>query len=197
RDAMLPIPSSFAQEQIDGARSNIEAGALETRWLAAPEAQGCRRCERDSHHLVEHVAVSVPAETRAWIVAGEQDMHEIIGAQPGEGGGLFSQGLEPFRNRLRRREACVIEIVAPAERLGPAIAKPAMESEWSEIGCAQLRDQLLLLPGADQLLAIIEPFDERRVEKVTCHREELQATRQSRLDCFAPLAMTIMCRTAP
>src|SRR5438045_7461040 len=56
-----------------------------------------RRIQRNSHDLVEHVTIAMPAYARARIVAGKQHMDEILGPQTGERRGFCPDRFQPIR----------------------------------------------------------------------------------------------------
>ena len=78
-DAGLP---GWAAEIFTAAEARFGSGSR-------PEAKSGGRGERDADDLVEHVAVAMPADAGAGIVAGEQDMHEILRFHTGESGRLL------------------------------------------------------------------------------------------------------------
>jgi hypothetical protein len=93
---------------------------------------------------------------------------EGFGGKPGEGGGALAQGKQAGRNRLRRADAGVVEIVSPTEVDGPALAGEAVELEILERELVELGNQTLLVSGADQVGHVAEARRERglRVNKL-------------------------------
>ena len=77
RDAVLPIMASGARKKIGGARLQMEAGAIEPGIGPPAKAQRRRRAERNADDLIEHVAVTVPADPGARVIAGEQNVDEV------------------------------------------------------------------------------------------------------------------------
>src|SRR4051794_29923536 len=144
RDAMLPIAARFARKQIGRARRELEIGAHESGRRSLAEAEGRRAAERDADHLLEYVAVAVPADARAGIVSSEQHLDELVLLEACEGGGPFPKRLQPVRNRLGGREARVLEIVAPAEALRPPVADEAVEAERRQFERLKTGKQLSL-----------------------------------------------------
>src|SRR4051794_13843565 len=102
---------------IGGARSDLEADALEAGGEPLAKAQGRGRAERDSDDLIEYVAVAVPTDAGAGIVAGEQGVDEVVRFDAGKRRGRLANRLQPVWDRLRGRKAGVVEIVPPAEAL--------------------------------------------------------------------------------
>src|SRR5690242_17216942 len=72
RDAVLPLVARLARKQVGGSRRHLEIGAPESRRDALSEAQGRRGVERKPDHLLEDVAVAVPADAGAGVVACQQ-----------------------------------------------------------------------------------------------------------------------------
>src|SRR6185312_10420172 len=125
-NAVLPLPSRFAGQQIGRTGKDIEPGTIEPARAATAETQRRRRRKREADNAVEHVAIAVPADSGARIVAREEDVHEIVGSESGKRRGRLSQRQEPAGYRVRRREARIVEIVAPAKGLGLAVTEPAV-----------------------------------------------------------------------
>ena len=115
--------------------------------------------------VLEHVAIAMPSNSGARIVAGEEDMNERVRLQAREGCGGFAERVKPARNGLSGREARILEVVAPAEALRLAIAEPAMEAEWGKFGGDEMLDERLFFGPANDLLAVAETRDQRRVEE--------------------------------
>ena len=102
RDAVLPIPSRLAREQVSRARLDLEAGAPEaaagTRWRKRSVAGVF---ERNADDLLEHIAVAVPADAGAGIVAREQDVDEVVRRDARESSGLVAQRHAASRESAR------------------------------------------------------------------------------------------------
>src|SRR5207253_505944 len=143
----------------------LEIGAPESGRRALAEAQGRRTAERDADHLLEHVAVAVPANARTGNVPSEQPLDEVVWLEAGEGGDPFPKRLQPVRNGLGGREARVLEIVAPAEALRPPVADEAVEAERRQFERLKTAKQLSLLGLADHCILILKPRYERRSEQ--------------------------------
>ncbi len=92
---------------------------------------------------------------------------------PGERGRPVAERFEPRRDRLGWSEAGVVEVVAPAETLGFAVAEPAVEAERRDVERFDPRDQRTLLSLADEGLAILKPGDQRLVEQTGSSGEQL------------------------
>src|SRR5579884_501649 len=92
-NGVLPIPPGRAGEQIGGSRLNLEPCTPESGRSALPESEARRSCERDADDLVEDIAIAVPSDAGARVVAGKQDMDEIARFHAAEGRGLLAQRL--------------------------------------------------------------------------------------------------------
>src|SRR6185312_15976681 len=104
-DAVLPFPSRFARKQVGRARKDLETGAVESARAAPAESKRGGRGEGKADHPIEHVAVAVPANAGAGIVAGEQHVNEILGRLSRDRRRILAQRQEPGGYRLRRRKA--------------------------------------------------------------------------------------------
>ena len=162
---MLPLVTRLARQQVGRTRLELELCASEAIFCPLAETQGRRRSQRDADYLIEHVTVAVPADARAGIIPGKQDVDEVIGPHSCKGCRAFTQWLKPFGNRIGRSEARVIEIVSPAEAPPAAIAEPAMEAEGCEIQRIEPADQRTFLSLADDVVLVSEAIDERRIEQ--------------------------------
>ncbi len=129
---MLPLPTGLARKQVGRARRHFDAGAPETAGGALAEAKNGRRVQRHPDDIFEHVAVAVPADAGARVVTREQDVDELVGSEARKSRRLFAQWKQPVGQRIRRPEARIIEIVAPAEALRLAVAQPSVEAERRE-----------------------------------------------------------------
>ena len=99
-------------------------------------------------------AVAVPADPGAGIVAGDQDVDEIARLRrPRSRGCSRAHRMQPVGNWIGRREAGVVEIVAPAEAPGLAVADPAVEAERRQVERLEAADQLGFFALADEVLA--------------------------------------------
>src|SRR5256885_6225512 len=107
----------------------------------------------------------MPANPRARVVAGNQRLNKVVRRNAGERGGFLAQRLQPIRNGFGGTETCIVEIVAPAEALGPAVPEPAMEAERREVERGQPAEQCAFFRLTDEMLAIVETHDQGRVEQ--------------------------------
>src|SRR4029078_1745872 len=110
-------------------RGDFEIDAAKAGSSALAEAQRRGRIQGDADDLLEHVAVAVPADSGAGVVAGKEDVDEVFGPQPRECRRFGAHAVEPARDRLGRRKAGVLEIVSPAIGLGLAVPEPAVEAK--------------------------------------------------------------------
>ena len=86
--------------QVCGSWLNVDAGAAEAGRSALPEAQGRRRIQRHSDNLFEYVAVAMPADAGAGIVAGEKHVNEVARLHVRQAGRPLTQRSQPIWNRL-------------------------------------------------------------------------------------------------
>src|SRR6478672_7901569 len=99
----------------------------------------------------------MPADACAGIIAGEEDVHELVRLKARESGRPLAKDVEPIGDRIGRREARVVEVVAPAEALRPAVAEPAVESERRHLELAELAAQRRLLRFIDETFLVAKP----------------------------------------
>ena len=71
----------------------------------------------------------MPADSSTGIVADEEHVDELFGSDAREFRRILAQWLEPIGNGLGRGKAAIVEIVAPPESAGQALAGPALEFE--------------------------------------------------------------------
>lgn len=107
--------SRLFRDVVDRTRPGFVRETVETAITPPPEAQRRRIAQRNTHHMLEHRAILVPADPRAGIVADQQRLLEPGCRQPGASRGDVTDRQEPVRQRRSSLEAAVIEIVAPPE----------------------------------------------------------------------------------
>src|SRR4051794_11222258 len=99
----------------------------------------------------------MPADAGPRVVTCDERMSDLVACQLRRSP---AQRLQPVRNGFGRTEACVVEVVPPAVALRLAVAGPAVKAEGREVDHLKLAQQRCLFIAADEVLPIVEAFDQ-------------------------------------
>jgi hypothetical protein len=139
---------------VDRARRQQRRHSVESTGPASAELYDCRRAQRDTENMLEHGAVSVPADTRARVVAQDQSLDEGLRFQAGEPCCLGVNRQQPVRKRILRPEAAGVKIVPPAVGRGQSLAESAVEAKRQELRRVDRAGQRLFLIRRNDILCL-------------------------------------------
>src|SRR3954447_15947346 len=80
-DAVFPVGSHFAAEEVGGAGGEELGVTLPAVRCFASESKRAGRRQRDADDVVENRFVAMPADGRSGTVLGDKDVWKIIGFQ--------------------------------------------------------------------------------------------------------------------
>src|SRR5262249_44811025 len=108
----------------------------------------------------------VPADPRTGVVADEQRLDELVHRQAREPRGLLPQWQQPCRHRVRRAEARLVEVIAPAEGGGEPLALPPVIAKRRQRRRVDSGNQRLLLAWPNDVICLGKAGQVRLVEQV-------------------------------
>src|SRR5215472_10347124 len=115
--------------------------------------------------MLEDRPVAVPADGGAGVVADDERLDQLVGRKRREPRRPFAQGQEPVRDRIGRRQARIVKVVAPAEGARKPLSFPAMELEGRETGRVDRGGEHPFLGGRDDVVGLREAGEERAIEQ--------------------------------
>lgn len=155
-DAMFPFMPRFALEEIDGTRGKLCGDAFELPAIAPPEPHRSRLPKRYADHVLEHRAISVPADAGARIIADEQGLDEIVRPKARKMRRSPLYGQEPRGNRIGWRKLPGLEVIAPSKAAGEPLACPLLVAKWVKTSLVDALDERPLLLRRDEVILLGE-----------------------------------------
>jgi hypothetical protein len=100
----------------------------------------------------------VPADAGARRVFRDENLLKATGSASGKGFGAGAKLAEDFRHIFRLRKAPAVEIVAPTEGNGPALAGESVKLKFAERQALDMTQQRVLLLGHEKVRLILRAF---------------------------------------
>src|SRR3954467_7329785 len=156
RDAVLPLAPRRTAQQVCRPWLGGDVDALPSFADAPAQPEDARRQQRHADDLVEDVLVAVPSNARAGRVLGDEDVLQCLGVEPGEPGCGNTELAEKCGHVVDLLKVPCAEVVLPPEGHDTPLAGVAMELEVPKRQLADVREELALLRGRDDVALVSE-----------------------------------------